>query len=113
MELPAGPPGSDGRPAPSAAQAWQQALDLLRPGQPGGMPAGAYASWVSPAALLRYEAPAAPGDAAVFGVRVPTDFLRAVWLDRLVPLLRRHLSGVCAAEVSIQVEAAEEGAFRG
>jgi hypothetical protein len=30
----------------SAVQAWGQALSLLAPGMPGGMPAGAYASWV-------------------------------------------------------------------
>jgi IclR helix-turn-helix domain len=103
LDYPARPAVGDGCAALSAAQAWQQALDLLRPCHPGGMPASAYAGWVAPAVLLRYEPPPSPGDPAVFAVLVPTDFLRAVWLDRLVPALCRQLAGICAGEVSIQV----------
>jgi hypothetical protein len=92
----------------SAGQAWEQALALLAPGMPGGMPAGIYANWVAPAILLRYEPPPEPGVPAVFHVEVPGNFLRAVWLDRLVPGLCRQLSGFCAGEVAIQVEVADE-----
>jgi hypothetical protein len=91
-----------------AAQAWEQALALLAPGMPGGMPAGFYARWVAPAVLLRYRPPPEPGAPAKFSVQVPDDFLREIWLDRLVPALRRQLSGFCAGEVAIQVQAANE-----
>jgi hypothetical protein len=58
--------------------------------------------------LLRYKPPPAPGDPAVFSVQVPGDFLREVWLNRLVPALCRQLTGFCACEVAIQVYVSNE-----
>jgi hypothetical protein len=108
LEFLVGPQKKGSGTALSAAQAWGQALALLKPGMPGGMPAGLYASWVAPAVLLRYKPPPEPGVPAVFSVKVPSEFLRAVWLDRLVPGLCRQLYGFCAGDVAVQVYAANE-----
>jgi hypothetical protein len=104
LALPVGPAGT----GPPAALAWQQALELLRPGCSDGMPVDAYARWVAPAVLLRFHPPAELDLPAVFSIQVPSDFLRRLWLDRLVPTLSRHLCGFCAAEVTIEVLVEDE-----
>jgi hypothetical protein len=106
LELLVGPQKKGSGTTLSAARAWGQALALLEPGMPGGMPAGLYTRGVAPAVLLRYKPPPEPGVPAAFSVQVPSEFLRAVWLDRLVPALCRQLSGLCAGDVAIQVHAA-------